>query len=170
MMLFLGKRRKKLWTARRLAQKLWRKEEMRSKLCQPSPSHFLRNLLHCFPTWSSFLNPQKSQWWQHSKVFAHFSVLCKTWEQVKNVFIWKNILWDQQFIWNITFLKKIYLGFCVERKTKDSELTVGEVVHREICRIAPRDVNHPYQIRELLAETSKRDALNVNIKHDCLNK
>lgn len=58
----------------------------------------------------------------------------------------------------------------MERKTKDSELTVGEVVHREICRIAPRDVNHPYQIRELLAETSKRDALNVNIKHDCLNK
>jgi len=54
----------------------------------------------------------------------------------------------------------------LETKTKDGDLTVGEGVHREICQIAPKDVNCSCHLREPSAQTSNSDALNVNINHN----
>lgn len=58
----------------------------------------------------------------------------------------------------------------METKTKNGDLTVGEGVHRDICQIAPRDVNCSCHLRELSAQASNSDALNVNINHNHLVK
>lgn len=58
----------------------------------------------------------------------------------------------------------------METKTKNGDLTVGEGVCIGIRQIAPKDVNCSCRLRELSAQTSNSDALNVNINRNCLVK